>query len=122
MVTYNPENIEIGARIQEIRLKKEMTQEDLAEKAGIGSAQQISNIERGLAGFSVSRLKKICKTLDIEADYLLFGITPSNTETILHQYLEKMTPSQMENLLEIVKAYAKSCGIEESYPLEKSIY
>lgn len=113
MVTYNPENIEIGARIKEIRLKRKMTQEELAEKADIGTSQQISNIEQGLAGFSVSRLKKICKALDIEADYLLFGLTPNNTETILRKYLVKMTPEQSKSLLDIVAAYAKSCGIDE---------
>lgn len=91
-----------------------MTQEVLAEKANICNSQQMSNIERGLAGVSVARFKDICKVLDIEADYLLFGISLNNAETVFHKYLDKMNSSQVENLLELVKVYAKSCGINEN--------
>ena len=58
MKNYTKANAEIGARIQEIRMKRNMTQEVLAEKAGICNAQQMSNIERGLAGLSVPRLRE----------------------------------------------------------------
>ena len=40
MKNYSKANAEIGARIQEIRLKRNMTQETLAEKAGICNPQQ----------------------------------------------------------------------------------
>ena len=113
MRNYKKENAEIGARIQEIRAKRNMTQEVLAEKAGICNAQQMSSIERGLAGLSISRLKGICKALDIESDYLLFGFTHEKSETILHKYIDKMTSKQLYNLTEIVRLYAQTCGIED---------
>ncbi|MBQ2931770.1 MAG: helix-turn-helix transcriptional regulator [Clostridia bacterium] len=112
MKNYTKANAEIGARIQEIRMKRNMTQEVLAEKAGICNAQQMSNIERGLAGLSVPRLKDVCKVLNIEADYILFGNTGKGAETVLHKYIEKMTPEQVNNLVELVKVYSKTCGIE----------
>ena len=113
MNKFNKDNAEIGARIKEIRLKRNMTQEVLSEKAGICSPQQMSNIERGLAGLSVARLKDVCKVLDIDSDYILFGITNKNADTVLSSYLSQMSPEQIGNLLDIVRVYAKSCGIKE---------
>ncbi len=113
MNKFNKDNAEIGARIKEIRLKRNMTQEVLSEKAGICSPQQMSNIERGLAGLSIARLKDVCKILDVDADYILFGITSKNAGTVLNTYLSQMTDEQIANLLDIVKVYAKSCGIKE---------
>lgn len=112
MNRFNKTNAEIGARIKEIRAKRNLTQEVLAEKADISNPQQISNIERGLSGISVGKLRDICKVLDVSADYLLFGISSKNVETVLHKFIADMTDEQISNLLEIVKAYAKSCGIK----------
>lgn len=114
MNNFNQDNAEIGARIREIRLKRHMTQEALAEKANICNPQQMSNIERGLAGFSVARLKDICRVLEVESDYLLFGISASSAETLMHKYIEKMTNTQVENLMELVKLYTKICGIDNN--------
>ncbi len=113
MNRYDKTNAEIGARIKEIRLKRNLTQEALAEKADICNPQQISNIERGLSGLSVGKLKDVCRALDINADYLLFGVSAKNVETVLHKFVSDMTDEQIYNLLEMVKAYAKTCGINK---------
>ncbi|MCI9626800.1 MAG: helix-turn-helix transcriptional regulator [Clostridia bacterium] len=107
-------NIAIGARIKELRLKKNMTQEIFAEKAEICSGQQVSNIERGISGLSISKLIDVCKVLEIEADYLLFGIRTGNEETQLHKYLKQMTYEQYQYASEFIKAYVKSCGLEKN--------
>ena len=113
MNKFDENNAEIGGRIKEIRLKRCMTQETLSEKAGICNPQQISNIERGLSGMSIAKFKDICMALDIDADYILFGISTHNVETILNKYIKAMTNEQAANLLEMVKAYARTCGIDE---------
>jgi transcriptional regulator with XRE-family HTH domain len=113
MNRFDKNNAEIGERIKKIRLKRNMTQEMLSEKAGVCNPQQISNIERGLSGMSIAKFKDICRALDIDADYILFGVSTHNVETILNKYIRDMTKEQAANLLEIVKAYAKTCGIEE---------
>ena len=41
----------------------------------------------------------------------LFGISSKNVETVFHKYISDMTDEQISNLLEIVKAYAKTCDI-----------
>lgn len=113
MNKFDKNNAEIGERIKEIRLKRNMTQEALSEKASVCNPQQISNIERGLSGMSIAKFKDICRALDIDADYILFGVSTHNVETILNKYIKKMTNKQVENLVEMVKAYARTCGIEE---------
>ena len=112
MKNVNAEYAEIGKRIKEIRLKRNMTQDSFAEEAGICSGQQVSNIERGVCGVSVIKLKDICRVLEIDSDYLLFGITPDNAETELSKYLSQMNEEQLKYVIETVKLYAKSCGIE----------
>lgn len=104
-------NIAIGERIKEIRLSKNMTQEMLADKVNLGSAQQISDIERGLCGLSVTKLMEFCKALEIDADYLLFGTATRDAKCSLNKYLSKMTPEQSRCVEDLVSAYAKSCGI-----------
>lgn len=83
----------------------------MAERTGIGNPQQISNIERGLSGMSIATLKSVCKALDIDADYLIFGISPKSAETVLSKYIKEMSSDQVANLLKMVKAYAKTFGI-----------
>ena len=100
---------DIGKRIQDIRQKKNMTQEEFSEKAGIMNAQQVSNIERGVSGISLERFAEICKVLDAFADYLLFGQSFKNQERTIQKYLESMTPDEAKALVEIVEIYAKSC-------------
>ena len=106
-------NVAIGARIKEMRIKRHMTQEMFAEKADICSGQHVSNIERGINGVSVSKLMDICEVLDVETDYLLFGIRIGNVETQLQKYLRRMTNEQYQYASEFVKVYAKTCGLAE---------
>ena len=58
-------NIVIGYQIKEKRLQKEMSQEELAKKAGIDQSD-LSKIERGILNPSVKMLKKIAKGLGLK--------------------------------------------------------
>ena len=60
----------IGERILEARNRRNLTQEELAERVG-SVASYISNIERKNKCPSLSLLRKIVKELDITYDYLL---------------------------------------------------
>jgi len=59
----------IGEKIKELRKKKHMTQQELAEKTNITCAS-IINIERGYNKPSVSSLYKICEALECNYDKL----------------------------------------------------
>lgn len=60
----------IGSRIREIRLKKNMSQEKLAESANF-SVTHVSHIETGSTKLSVMALIKIANALEVNADMIL---------------------------------------------------
>ena len=100
----------IGRRVRKIRQERNMTQEALAEKLNV-SNQHISDIERGLNGMSVPSLMEICRTLDIDADYILFGTYTRAASNPINRIISRMTPTQSMYAEEMLTAYAKSCGI-----------
>ena len=57
---------EIGAKIKEIREKKNLTQEEIAQKAKM-TANYYAKIERGIIGTAPEKLYKIFKALGVEA-------------------------------------------------------
>lgn len=60
----------IGEKLFEVRNRRNLTQEELAEKVG-SAASYISNIERKNKCPSLSFLRKIVTALDTSYDYLL---------------------------------------------------
>ena len=63
-------DVHIGRQIKKVREAAGFTQDKFAEMIGMGT-KNISAIERGQAGISVSALKRICKTLCISSDTLI---------------------------------------------------
>ncbi len=63
-------NKQVGSRIREYRLKRGLTQEDLAHEADLHRAY-IGQIERGEKNIGVQNLQKIAKTLKIKASKLI---------------------------------------------------
>lgn len=106
---YNYEPI--GKRIKKVRTERKYTQEFVAERLNV-SCQHISDIERGLNGMSIPTLMELCKVLDVDADYLLFGTITRSLENPINRVLSKMTPEQSMHAEEILMAYAKSCNIK----------
>jgi len=105
---YNYEPI--GKRIKIVRQERKYTQEYLAEKLNV-STQHISDIERGLNGMSIPALMEICKILDIDSDYILFGAS-NDSKNPINKLIRKMTPEQSMYAEEILTTFAKSCGIK----------
>jgi transcriptional regulator with XRE-family HTH domain len=66
----NIEEIKVGERIKELRLKKGITLQELAEKTGFSSAI-LSQIENHLISPPLGILLKIAKALDVEMGYFL---------------------------------------------------
>ncbi len=62
--------VDLGKKIRQVRRQKSMTQEQLAEKAGI-SASFLGHIERGTRIASLETLIELCNTLQVSPDYLL---------------------------------------------------
>ena len=62
----------LGRRIAQTRREKHLTQEQVAEKMDV-SLQTVSCIELGKKAIRPENLAKLCRALDVSADYLLFG-------------------------------------------------
>ena len=62
--------VDLGKKIRQVRRQKSMTQEQLAEKAGI-SASFLGHIERGTRIASLETLIELCNTLQVSPDNLL---------------------------------------------------
>lgn len=60
----------LGRRVRERRRERRITQEQLAELAGI-STQFAGHIERGTRVLSVETLFRLCAALGVSADYLM---------------------------------------------------
>lgn len=60
----------LGKRIKELRKKNNLTQDSLAEQAGL-SGKHLGEIERGKVNVGVQSLEKIATALEIELPELL---------------------------------------------------
>lgn len=63
-------NVQIGSQIKRAREAAGLTQDQFAEMIKMGT-KNLSSIERGLVGVSVSTVKRICETLSISSDMLI---------------------------------------------------
>lgn len=69
-----------GNRVRKIRESKEMSQEKLAELAGLHRTY-ISSLERGLRSISLKNIQKISEALNVEI-YELFIFDASKKEDL----------------------------------------
>ena len=65
-----PVVVYIGEKLKEVRTKRLLTQDELAEKAGV-SQSTIANIERNHAEPQFRTIRKLAKALDIDPTKLL---------------------------------------------------
>lgn len=89
-------NIQIGSRIKIAREAAGYTQERFAELIDV-SVQYTSDLERGVVGTSIPTLVKICETLHVSSDYLLFGRAdePDDEAARILSLLESLSPEQL---------------------------
>lgn len=67
----------VAVNLRRLRHAKHMTQEELAEKAGL-SARYIGGIERANASATVSVLGRIAEALGVEATELVRSLPPKS--------------------------------------------
>lgn len=104
------EAIEIGKRIREFRVKKNMSQAALADKANV-SLSQISDIERGKTSMRLTTFIGIVEALQVSADVLLRTDIPEVNALYKSEFAEVLadcTPSEIDSILKIVKEVKRS--------------
>lgn len=86
-------NIHIGNQIRKARERAGLTQEQFGELVSLGT-KNVSDIERGVAGITISTLKRICETLSISSDQIIFGDRDMNDVQYIAEKLERLPPEQ----------------------------
>ncbi len=94
-------NVKIGERIKYYREKSGLTQEKLADLLGMGP-KNLSSVERGCVGVSITTLIKICKILSISSDQLLFEHTHENQIDFLCSRLQRLNPHDFADINDVI--------------------
>ena len=96
---------QIGQRIREGRIAKDLSQADLAFAADV-SVPHISDIERGKVKMSVLTFRKIIEVLGLSADSVLRPNVPAVNQLYQQEFsdiLKDCTPAEIESILKIVR-------------------
>ena len=110
---------EIGLRIRFFRSQLNMTQEELAKKAGYTSRSSINKIEKGLVDLPRSKIVEIADGLNTTASYLMGWDeeeknnspeeqTLTEGEKMLLELFRQIPEDQQKVFLEMGRVYANS--------------
>lgn len=95
----------IGARIREVRLKKKLSQQELAAAANV-SLPHISEIELGKSQMRLSTFVRIAEALQVSTDYLIrpnvpevYAIYQSEFEDIISD----CSPMEIDSIFRIIR-------------------
>lgn len=100
-------NIKIGEQIKLARENAKLTQEELAERVEV-SPQYISDLERGVVGISVATLKRVCTTLCVSSDQILFAKQTENRAIAIADKCNTLTDRQFSLLSEIIVRFVEA--------------
>ena len=96
-------NVQVGRQIRKAREAAGLTQERFAELIGI-SPQNVSCVERGLAGVSLTVLRRMCEILHVSSDSLLMGEYVDHKADAIAHRLEKLPPEQFRVVQEVINS------------------
>ncbi len=101
---------DIGRRIQEIRKKRGIKQEELAEKVGI-STNFLSALERGVYNIKLDLLVNILNELDCSADEVFCDVVKKSfgvKATRLSEKISHLSLEEQYRIYEVVDTLVKN--------------
>ena len=99
--------VQIGKRIKIKRKEMELTQERLSEWIDV-SPSYISEIERGNSICSLATISNICYVLHTSLDYLVFGITESNSDQTFTEVLKSVPEKNHKLFIDLCENISNS--------------
>lgn len=112
------ELVRLGKRIKDERVKKKMTQQELAYKSNL-SLPNISKIECGKAQLRLMTFVQIAEALQVSTDELLRPNIPSVKGVYSNEFSELFddcTPAEIESMLAVVREFkARLRSQKENY-------
>lgn len=103
---------EIGARLRQARLAKNLSQPQLAEAADI-SVSYLSNLENGRQAMNIKIMASLLDILNVSADWLLGNCTDSANHAAaleIEKELSSCTPKERETILRLVLLMKEAIG------------
>lgn len=102
----------LGENIKRERERAGYTQERFSEIIDM-TPNNLSAVERGVAGVSLKTLRRICEALKVSADDLLFGQREKSDGEYLAQKLERLDARQMRIVLEVLSALLEAFALKK---------
>ena len=90
------DNQAVGKRIRNARVAKGLTQEQLAEMAGL-SPNHISVLERGIKSPQLDSFVSVCNALGVSADAMLIDVVDAATEYVASE-LSRLLQNQPRDI------------------------
>ena len=113
MITKKDVNVIVGANIKRERERAGYTQERFSALIGMG-VKNLSAVERGAVGISLSMLKRICQELSVSSNAILFEQHETNDVRNLTEQLQNLTPKQFEIVKDVVQTVLEVFAHEEN--------
>lgn len=111
----------IGMRLRAVRKKRGLTQERLAELAGI-SPQHCSGIETGAAKVSLAALVQLCNVLDVTPNEILMDSVKQSTPIYLKDMADTFadcTPDELFLMLSQAENLKNSLRLKDLHLTKK---
>ena len=100
--------LSMGRRISAIRKINGMTQEQLADKAGVAT-QTISAAELGKKALRPENVIKLSQALQVSTDYLLTGNRNTTDYSLLNGRLASIDQKKYDRIMRIVEIMLEEC-------------
>jgi len=105
-------NVRIGSQIKQARESAGLTQERFAELVAL-APKNVSDIERGVVGISIGSLVRVCETLSISSDAILFNGTVENDASVISERLKRLTPEQFRIAVDVINKLLEAFALSE---------
>lgn len=102
IMTSSKGDKKLGARIKELREKKNYTQEQLAEMLEL-DARSLSRIETGVSFTTIDRLKKMADIFDVELKELFATDHYDDKQQLIKKINQLLDSASIENIRTIYK-------------------
>ncbi len=103
----NELNIEVGARITELRKQRGYTREKLSELADV-SVQFLADIEKGRKSMTVATLKRIAAALLVPTDHIVNGTTDTDDNDGIISILNTLSDKNKKQAEKILTVFAEA--------------
>lgn len=104
---------QIGTRLLERRKQLRLTQEQLADLAGI-TPQTISTAETGRKALRPENIVRLCEALGVSTDYLLKGEVTGADQSLLCQKIAQLPSAPYRHLEDIIDSYIAAINEREA--------